>query len=80
MNGGYTGNKYPLYVSLSGQLIYWRHDNNIIPEHMKYNTQFWNDTTIQTFMWGDSLELKWENNKGSGSEGLHVKNQVTINY
>ena len=30
-------------------------------------------------MWGDSLESKLENNKESGSDGLHVINQGTLN-
>ena len=33
---------------------YWRQDNNPLPEHMNYNNQFCDDTTIQHFMWGDS--------------------------
>ena len=47
---------------------------------MKYNTQCCKYPTIQNFMWGESSELKLENNKGSGSDGLHVRNQVTLNY
>ena len=30
-------------------------------------------------MWGDSSESKLENNKGSGLEGLNVRNKVTLN-
>ena len=59
MDGGYMGNKYPLYVILNVQLLkkgasYWRHGNTPIPDHMKYNTQCYDDTTIQHFMGGDS--------------------------
>ena len=32
---------------------YWRHENNLLPDHTKYNTQFCNDPSIQHFMWGD---------------------------
>ena len=59
---------------------YWRHVNTPIPEQMKYNTQYCDDPTIPHFMWGDSLELKLENKKGSGSNSLHIRNQVTLNY
>ena len=30
-------------------------------------------------MWGDSLELKLENKKGSGLYGLNVRNQAILN-
>ena len=58
---------------------YWRHGNNPLPEKMKYNTKFCNDSTIQHFMWGESSEFKLENNKVPGSDGLHIRNQVTLN-
>ena len=47
---------------------------------MNYNTQCFDDTTIQHFMWGDLSELKLENNKGSGSGSLQVRDQVTLIY
>ena len=59
---------------------YLRHVNITLPEKMKYNTQCCDDTTIQHFMWGKSPELKLENNKVSVLNGLHVGNQVTLNY
>ena len=34
---------------------------------------------MQHFMWGDSSELNLENNKGSGSDNVQVRNQVTLN-
>ena len=54
----------------------WKYSS---PYQINYNTQFCDDPTIQHFMWGYSLEFKLENNKGSGSDGLHVRNQVTFN-
>ena len=82
LDGGYTGKICPLWVRLSGKLkkraSYRRHRNTPIPYQRKYNTQFCDDQTIQNFLWGDSSELKLENNKGSGSDGLHVRNQVTL--
>ena len=44
----------------------------------KYNTQICDDPTIQHVMWGDSSELKIENNKVLGSDGLHVRNKLTL--
>ena len=79
LDGGYTGNRYPLWVRLLGKLkkieraSYWRHGNTTIPDQRNYNIQCCNDTTIRYFMWGDSSELKLENNKGSVSDGLHVR-------
>ena len=74
----------PFGVSLSGIFFkqrssYWRLGYIPLPDKRKYNTQSWDDPTIQHFMWGDSSELKLENNKGSVLDGLHVRNQVTIN-
>ena len=42
LDGGYTGNIYPLCVSLYIQLLeniaaYWRHVNTTIPNNIKYN-------------------------------------------
>ena len=44
LGGGYTGNIYPIYFRLSGQLkkwgaSYWGNVNTPIPENMKYNNQ-----------------------------------------
>ena len=36
---------------------YWRHGNTPIPGHNKYNSQGYNDPTIQNFMWWDSSDL-----------------------
>ena len=45
---------------------------------MKYNTQCWDDPTIQYFMLRDSSESKSENRKGSGHGGLNVRNKVPL--
>ena len=37
-----------------GGVSYWIHDNNPLPELMKYNTQCCNDPTIKNISWGDS--------------------------
>ena len=43
LDSGYTGNRCPLWVILSGNLkkraAYWRHDNTALPDNMKYNIQ-----------------------------------------
>ena len=59
--------------------LYWRHGNTPLLEKIKYNTQQGDDPTIQNFMWGESSYLKLENNKGSGLDGLNIRNQVTLN-
>ena len=84
LNSGFTGNRYPLYVRLSGQFkkggdSSWRHWNTTIPNNMNYNTQRYYDPSIQYFMWGDSSELKSGNSKKSGLDGLNVRNKVTLN-
>ena len=84
LDGGYTGNRYIWWVSLSGKLLkkisYCRHGNTPLPEKRKYNSQCCDDPTIQHFMWGDPSELKSENNsKGSVSDGLHIRNKMTLN-
>ena len=84
LDDGNMGNRCHLYVSLSGQhkkgASYWRHDSTPLFDHMKYNTQCWDDPTIQHVMWVQSSELKSENSKGSGSDSLQVRNQVILNY
>ena len=75
----------PFWVILLGgkelkrRASYWRHGNTPLPEKINYNTQCCDGPTFQHFMWGDSPELKLENNKGSESDDLHVRNQVTLN-
>ena len=47
---------------------------------MNNNTQLCDDPNTQHFMWGESSELKSENNsEGSGSDGPHVRNKVNLN-
>ena len=68
----------PFGASLYGKLkkaSYMRHRNTLILEKRKYNNKLCDDPTIQHFMWGDASE----NNKVSGSDSLHVRNQVTPN-
>ena len=63
MGGGYMGNRYPLCVRLPDQLIEnrgeggWRHVKNLLPDHMKYKTQVYDDPIIQYFMLGSSSYL-----------------------
>ena len=45
---------------------------------MKYDTQFWNGTNKQHFMWDDSSELNNESDGGTGPVGPHIKNQLAI--
>ena len=64
---------------MGGGVLSFRHESNPLSEHINYNIQTFDDPTIQHFMWGDSSELKLENNKGSGSNVLHDRNKVAIN-
>ena len=81
-DGGQTGNRYLLWVRFLVKLFkrasYLRHVNNPLPGKSKYNTQCCDGTTIQNLMWGDSSELTFENNKVSGLDGIHVRNQVNL--
>ena len=48
MDGGYMGNTYHLCIRLPVQLkkgtLYWRHVENPLPEHMKCDTQLWDES------------------------------------
>ena len=79
--GGYTGNRCPPWIGLFGKrkkASYWRYRNNSIPEQRKYNTQCCDDITIQKFIFGDSSQLKLDNNKRQLSGGLYITNKFTL--
>ena len=40
MDGGYTGNFYPLGVSLQ-RALYWRRVNDPLPENINCDAQLW---------------------------------------
>ena len=46
---------------------------------MKYGAKLWDKPTTWNFMLDNSSDLKSENGEGSGSGGLHIINQVTLN-
>ena len=39
--------------------LYWRHGNISLLDHMNYNTQCWDDPTIQHFMWGGLIIVEF---------------------
>ena len=89
LDSGYTGNRYPLWVSISVKLkkkkekkkvaSYQRHGSTALPENMNYNNQCQNEPNKQHFVWGNSSELKSENRKGEVYYGLHVTTPFTHN-
>ena len=50
--------------------------NNILPENINYDAQFWNDQTTQHLILNESSELNYISGETVGPSGLHVINQV----